>query len=89
MKKKGGGGVMKEEKRWFITKDGKEVHWVQSYIREYINYDFDTNHCIVAMKNSLNAPDAHGCSIKEINIKDFFNSVKEAQMEIIRRERFV
>jgi len=80
---------MKEEKRWFITKDGKSVNWVQSYIRKNISYDNGTNHCVVAMDNNCNYPDAYGCRIEEVNIKDFFNSVKEAQMEIIRRERFV
>jgi len=82
------GKISKPEKRWFITKDGENVHWVQSYIRKYIEYDNNTNHCIVAMENDLNCPDAYGCRIEEIDANDFFDSKKEAQNEIIRRERF-
>ena len=74
--------------RWFITKDGKNVHWVQSYIKKNIEYDNKINHCIVAMDNNFNSPGKFGCRIEEINIKDFFSTEKEAQLEIIRRERF-
>ena len=77
-----------KEKRWFITEDNKNVHWVQSYIRKDIEYDNIFNHCIVAMDNNLNLPDKYGCRIEEINARNFFITEKEAQLEIIRRERF-
>jgi len=79
---------MPNEKRWFITKKG-EIRWVKCFITENIEWDNGITHLVVSMHNNLNeANRVSDVSIESADIKDFFPNLKDAQMEIIRRERF-
>ena len=71
-----------DNKKEYIT------NYVVSVIKKNIEYDNETNHLVVTMENSYNEPDERGCTLEEININDFFETEKEAQTEILIRERF-
>jgi len=78
---------MSEFNRFFIIK-GK-VRWVKKFIRMNVEFDYKTTHLVVSMDNSLNNPTGpNDCLIESINVKDFFNTKREAQLELIIRERF-
>ncbi len=82
-----------DEKKWFITKDddGKsKVRWAKLFIRKDIEWDCDKiTHLIVSMHNNLNAPSGtNDCKIESIQAKNFFRKREEAEIEIMRRERF-
>lgn len=79
---------MENEKKWFIAEDNT-VRWVKVFININIRWDNGQTHLVVSMNNDLNA--AHRPSdvkVESVDTKNFFKSKQEAQMEIIRRERF-
>jgi hypothetical protein len=78
---------MNEEKRFFI--DGDNVRWVRSFIEKDIEWDYSTTHLVVSMKNNMNKPTSPSdVMVQSVNVKDMFDTLKNAQLEIIRRERF-
>ena len=78
-------------KRWFIN-DNKAIRWTHTFVRKHIEYDNMVTHLVVSMGNDLNAAwinnRGEGCVLEEIDIKNFFLTKEDCQMEIIRRERF-
>ena len=74
-------------KRWFITEEN-EAHYVQSYLRKNIVQDYKLVHCIVESYTDSDLPSTYQYEVVEVESKNFFNSRKKAEMEIIRRERF-
>lgn len=80
-----------KEKRWFISCNN-EIRWVHTFVRKNIKYDYNTTHLVVSMDNDLNDAwfngKGDGCILEEINIKHFFDTKRDCEMEIIRRERF-
>ena len=75
-------------KKFFITKDNK-VRWVKVFITENIEWDDGKTHLVVSMENNLNeANRPSDCKIESIDVGEFFETLKEAQYEIIRKERF-
>lgn len=79
---------MDKEKRWFIS-DEKEVRWVHTFITKDEKFDDGTIHLVVSMENELNQPcRPDDVAIESVDINDFFHTEKEAQLEIIRQERF-
>ena len=78
---------MIKEKKWFIN-ENNEIRWVCQFVSKNIEYDYSTTHIVVSMANNLNSPYLKGCLLEEVNTKDFFETKKECQFEIIRRERF-
>ena len=77
-----------EDKRWFITEDDK-VRWVKCFITKDIEWDSNSTHLIVSMENELNeANGVKDVEVESIDIRNFFTLKQNAQMEIIRRERF-
>lgn len=77
-------------KSWFITKEEGKYYcfFVVCVVRSVIEYDDVVNCLVVYMQNELNAPDSRNCKLAEFPVGDFFHTKKEAQIEIIRRERF-
>lgn len=74
-------------KRWFIYK-GK-VRWIHTFINHDIHWDDGKTHLVFSMENSYNEPHRPNDGVIEsVNVKDCFLSLKDAQDEIIRRERF-
>ena len=77
-----------ENKRWFIA-DKNNVRWVKCFITENLEWDNCFTHLVVSMNNNFNqATGVKDVMVESIDIKNFFATMKEAQMEIIRRERF-
>lgn len=77
-----------EDKRFFIAKDN-EIRWIKVFITQNVEFDNHTEHIVVSMGNNLNAATSpKDCLIEGVDIKDCFGSVREAQLEIIIRERF-
>lgn len=77
-----------EEKKWFISKDS-ETRWVKVFINKNIKWDHCGTHLVVSMDSDLNeAHKLNDVRVESIDIKNFFNTKEESQMEIIRRERF-
>lgn len=73
--------------RWFI-KDGK-VRWIKTFINADIHWDNGKTHLVFSMDNSYNEPHRpNDGTVESVDTKDCFLTQKEAQMEIIRRERF-
>ncbi len=76
------------EKRFFITSQNT-VRWIKVFITKYIQCDDATTHLIVSMNNNQNeANQPSDCKIESVEPRDCFETLKEAQLEIIRRERF-
>lgn len=79
---------MEKKKRFFITKENK-VRWVKVFITENISWDDGRTHLVVSMDNNFNeANRPSDCKIESVDVKDFYDTLKEAQIEILRRERF-
>jgi len=73
---------------WFIDDKGK-VRWVHTFIEKNIEWDNCTTHLIVSMENNLNQPcRVNELKVESIDTENFFETEKETQMEILRRERF-
>jgi hypothetical protein len=78
---------MNNEKRFFI--DGDKVRWIKCFIEKNIEWDYHSTHLVVSMDNNLNsASRPSDVMVQSVNTKDMFNTLEEAQFEIIRRERF-
>ena len=77
------------KQQWFIaeTKDGDnpkyDIRWVHTIVRQ----EEDSLFC-VTMENSYNSPDSRNAKLEWLDQSRMFETVKEAQMEIIRLERF-
>ena len=81
---------MKElNKRYFITCDrsADRVVYGIRYVHMIVREDEDMLFC-VTMENHHNAPGSGNSKLEWVDPIDAFETVKEAQMEIIRRERF-
>lgn len=77
------------KEKWFITKDGKDVRWIHTFINYNIIWDNGRTHLVFSMSNDCNSP--HGANdgmIESISTKDCFLTKREAQQEILIRERF-
>lgn len=79
---------MEKEKLWFIA-EGDTVRWVKIFINKNISWDNGITHLVVSMNNNLNsAVRPSDVKVENVNIKNFFETKRDAQFEIIRRERF-
>jgi FKBP-type peptidyl-prolyl cis-trans isomerase 2 len=75
-------------KLFFITKENT-VRWIKVFITKDIQWDNGTTHLVVSMHNNLNeANRPSDVKIENVRPQDCFGTVKEAQLEIMRRERF-
>ena len=74
--------------KWFIAKNS-EVRFVLAVIRKDIEFDYTVSSLVVSMDNNLNQPCLSNCKLEEIDHDEqLYISKKDAQIEIIRRERF-
>jgi hypothetical protein len=78
--------MISDDKRYVIA--GNKVKYVCKFLRKYIEYDNKTTNLAVTMENSYNQPCVSNTKIEEYDVDDFFMNEHDAQMEIIRRERF-
>lgn len=83
-----GSEMVAREKRFFITKNNT-VRWVKQFITKNISWDSGKTHLVVSMNNNLNeANRATDCKVESADVNDFFETERDAQLEIFRRERF-
>jgi hypothetical protein len=75
---------MENNKKWFLT-EKNEIRYLHTVI---IAKKEDDETLAVTMENPYNCPDTRNTRIEWVNEHDFFDSLKDCQFEIIRRERF-
>lgn len=71
-------------KRWFIT-DKKEIRYIHTVLKKD---DEAAVLFVVSMANNYNCPCYANTKLEYANYSNCFESLKECQFEIIRRERF-
>lgn len=77
-------------KQWYITADQKDVRYIKTFIEQDIVYDGGiVQHLCVTMRDSNNRP-THPTEVvvEVVDAKNLYSTKKEAQWEIMRRERF-
>ena len=72
--------------RWFIT-DDFEIRYAHSLI-SVNEYDDATTFLVVSMQNNFNRPCRSNSKLEEINKNNFYPTLKDAQIELLIKERF-
>ena len=76
------------EKRFFITKE-HTIRWVKVFITKNIQWDDGKTHLVVSMNNEFNeANRPYDCKIESIEVDNLFKTRRDAEIEILRIERF-
>lgn len=74
-----------KEKRWFLT-ENDDIRWAHTFLKEE-DYEGMISYLVVSMDNNFNGVGL-SAKIEEIEAKRFFKTQREAQLEILIKERF-
>jgi hypothetical protein len=78
-----------EQRKYFIASERqneiklRKIRFMYQFLRKLDDYVL-----VISMANRYNDPDTNNARIEWVSEADFFRTEKEAQFEIIRRERF-